>query len=573
MMPQAPAASARPDIISLDVLLNDVDEGRVQIPRFQRPYVWTPLMMRELFESVLRGYPIGSLLFWEPRESSVLTMSKIGPLDAPEPATKFPVSLVLDGHQRLATLYGVLRLPESYPRDENIGADKLGWWLGYDLVTQEPRQMRRPEDFENPTILPLRSVLKTADFVRFARSIDSSSAIDDAKKIIYIDRADGVQRAVRDYRIALTKMRDGDVDDAVAIFSRVNRSGRRMTTDQMAVALTYRQGFNLEDALDKILEALSPFGFSDVSRTIVLQSLLQGASLNFTKPKFDDLRKKDTQEQIQAAVDPVTAALCNSAQFLNETIGFKTGRLLPYALQLLLLAVFFGTRRVSTQDLDDKTRIALSRWFWATSFSGWFASANSAEIERAVEAMQSFANHIDSASGHSAFDAFFNDRPLRPFPKTFDRRSARIRAMLLVEMARGQLLDPVNGHPIDGSTLLADADLRDLPYVFPSDGTMAARSPANRILLERSYGYSVRKVLASILDQELFGSVTAAAAMETHGINEAARAAITARNLPAFVRAREVELQNQENAFLKQFDLKIGDSMERSDEEVDVDED
>ena len=573
MTPQAPAASARPDIISLDVLLNDVDEGRIQIPRFQRPYVWTPQMMRELFESVLKGYPIGSLLFWEPRESSVLTMSKIGPLDAPRNAAKLPVSLVLDGHQRLATLYGVLRLPESYPRDEGISADKLGWWLGYDLAAQQTRQMRRPEDFENPAILPLRSVLRTADFVRFARSIDSSPIIAETDKVTYIDRADRVQRAVRDYRIALTKMKDGDVDDAVEIFSRVNRSERRMTTDQMAVALTYRQGFNLEEALDRILGSLAPFGFNDVSRTIVLQSLLNAAGLSFTKPKFDDLKKHDTQAQLQTAVDPVTEALCNGAEFLNQTIGFRTGRLLPYALQLLLLAVFFGIRRVSNQELDQKTRHTLSRWFWATSFEGWFASANSAEIERAVEAMQDFARGTDKAGSQSAFESFFHDRSLRPFPKTFDRRSARIRALLLVEIARGQLLDPVTGDAIDGSALLADEDLRDLPYVFPSNGTKAARSPANRILLERKYGYSVRKKLTSLLEQELLGNDATKTALETHGINEDACEAIKANDLANFVRAREAELQRQENAFLNQFDLQIGEAVERSEEEVDVDED
>src|ERR1035441_10574260 len=107
MINSAPAASARPDIISLDVLLNDVDEGRVQIPRFQRPYVWTPQMMRELFESVISGYPIGSLLFWTPRELTVKTMDHIGPLPVPTFAPNAGVSLVLDGHQCLATLYGV----------------------------------------------------------------------------------------------------------------------------------------------------------------------------------------------------------------------------------------------------------------------------------------------------------------------------------------------------------------------------------------------------------------------------------------------------------------------------------
>jgi hypothetical protein len=528
-------------------------------------------MMRELFESVLRGYPIGSLLFWNLRELNVQTMDLIGPVPAPNANGKSPVSLVLDGHQRLATLYGVLRLPEDYPKDESVGADKLGWWIGYDLATQEPRQMRRPADFDNPTILPLRSVLKTADFVRFARSIDSSKTITETEKITLIDRADSVQRAIRDYRIALTVMRDGNINDAVAIFSRINRSGRRITTDQMAVALTFQEGFNLEDALDRILGDLNAFGFGDVSRTIVLQTLMQGAGQNFMKPKFDDLRKKETQERLQTAVAPVTEALSNAAKFLRETIGFSTGRLLPYALQFLLLAVYFRTRRIGSKDLDQETRSALSKWFWATSFSGWFASANSAEVEHAVRAMEAFANATNGSS-RNAFDKFFLDRDLRPFPRTFDRRSARVRALLLVEIARGTLLDPVNGNAINGSELLADGDLRDLPYVFPSDGTMAARSPANRVMLPRSYGYSVRKMLADLLDQPLLGDNGAVAALETHGINEAAREAIRARSLQGFVRAREAELQSQENAFLGQFGLHIAESVERSEEEVDNDE-
>ena len=578
MTTQAPAASARPDIISLDVLLNEVDEGRVQIPRFQRQYVWTPQMMRELFESVLSGYPVGSLLFWIPRESNFPTMSKIGPLQAPSVVPQSPVSLVLDGHQRLATLYGVLRLPEGYPRDESIGADKLGWWLGYDLATQQPRQMRRPEDFENPKILPLRSVLKTADFVRFARSIDASKTISESDKVKYIDRADGVQRAIRDYRIALTIMRDGNVDDAVAIFSRINRSGRRMTSDQMAVALTYQKGFNLEDALDQILGSLSPFGFGDVSRTVILQSLLQGAGQNFVKPKFDDLRKKETQESLEMAVEPVSAALSSGSRFLNSTIGFRTGRLLPYALQFLLLAVFFGARRISYDDLDEDRRRTLSRWFWATSFSGWFASANSAEIVRAVETMAAFARGTDFPKDRVAFEALFDDRPLRPFPKTFDRRSARIRAMLLVEITRGKLLDPADGTGIDGSALLADSDSRDLPYVFSPDGTMTTRSPANRILLDRKYGYTVRKLLTSLLAGQhtlpLEGRSVdeTLTALETHGINKSAGEAILGGNAQAFMEARESKLQRQEEAFLRQFSLHIGASVERSVEETDIDE-
>jgi hypothetical protein len=564
MSTQAPAASARPDIISLDVLLNDVDEGRIQIPRFQRQYVWTPQMMRELFDSVLNGYPIGSLLFWTPRELNVRMMPNIGPIPARTPPQKSQISLVLDGHQRLATLYGVLRLPENHIKSENAAADKLGWWLGYDLEAMETRQMRRPDDFENPSVLPLRAVLNTTDFVRFARLIDGSFALTDAQKAEYLNRADAVQRAVRDYRIALTTMRDGTVNDAVAIFSRINRSGKRMTTDQMAVALTYEDGFNLEEALDEILGSLSKFGFGDVSRTIVLQSLLNQAGQNFAKPKFDELRKRDIQQKLQAATTPATAALCEAADFLNNVIGFSTGRLLPYALQILLLAVFFSEKKIRSNELGEELKSILLRWFWATSFSGWFASASSTEVERAVETMTNFARSNELKSGRVQFETFFLDRPLRPFPKTFDRRSARIRAMLLVEMIRGQLLDPVTNEPLNGSELMADRDRNDLPYVFPTDGTKTARSPANRILLDRTYGSSVRGVLTDCLQNVI--------ALETHGIDANARLAIRERNLLDFVEARERQLVNQEAQFLERFQLEIGEKTERSDEELDVDE-
>jgi hypothetical protein len=565
MAKNAPAASARPDIISLDVLLNDVDEGRIRIPRFQRPYVWAPQMMRELFESVISGYPIGSLLFWTPRELTVDTMAKLGPLEIPQGKSNSPVSLVLDGHQRLATLYGVLRLPDSFLSDEqHMSAESLAWCIGYDLKEEETRQMRRPDDFDSPTILPLRAILKTVDFVRFARNIDANESLTPKEKTLYLDRADMVQRAIRDYRIALTIMRDGGVDDAVQIFSRINRSGRRMSTDQMAVALTYQDGFSLEDALDRMLFSLSPYGFGEVTRTIVLQTLLHGAGQSFTKPKFDDLRKRSVQGELKEAEKRVTEALIGASTFLNEEIGLRTGKLLPYALQLLCLAVFFQVRAVTFAKLATETKWTLKKCFWATSFSGWFASANTAEVTRAVEAMTAFAQSKESYEDTTRFDSFFNDRPLRPFPKTFDRRSARIRAMFLVQMASQSLIDPVDGKEIDGSAIFADEDRADIPYVFPPDGTLAARSPANRILLDRKYGGYIRGLV------EQYSSDVSS--WRTHGITEEAIAAALGKNLSSFVQLREAELKQKEALFLKGFGLEISSDIAASIEEVDTDD-
>lgn len=567
---QAPAASARPEIITLDVLLNDVDEGRIQIPRFQRAYVWAPQMMRELFESVLNGYPIGSLLFWNVREFSVATMNVIGPVQAPARAVNLPMSLVLDGHQRLATLWGVLRLPEDYSRDFGSAADRLGWWLAYDLTNEQVRQMRGQADFLNPTILPLRVILRTAEFVRFARNIDRSLTLSEAEKTLYLDRADEVQRKIRDYKISLTVMRDGTVNDAVAIFSRINRSGRRMSADQMAVALTYSEGFNLDETLSEILGALKPFGFDDVSRTVILQSLMEAAGQNFVKPKFDDLRKPSTQEDLAAATTGVTEALCEAVRFFNEVIGYSTGRLLPYALQLLMLAVFFRVSGQSLADLDTTTVEELSRWFWATSFSGWFASANSSEIEKSVRIMTAFASEPKSGTMVSRLRGYFEDRPLRPFPKTFDSRSARIRAMLLVQMNRKPLRDPSTLLPINGSQLMAEAETRELPYIFrPINDVKESRSPANRILLDGAHGRSTRSFLKEAIDKSSDGHTDAIEALEAYGIDQQARLSLQSGDLRAFVQAREDKLMIFEQEFLQHFGLKLSSDIQRSDEEVD----
>ncbi|RUX19787.1 DUF262 domain-containing protein [Mesorhizobium sp. M2A.F.Ca.ET.042.01.1.1] len=564
MQNHAPAASARPDIISLDVLLNDVEEGRVRVPRFQRPYVWTPQMMRELFESVLSGYPIGSLLFWAPRDLVVETMDMVGPIAIPTADLSSQISLVLDGHQRLATLFGILRLPENHPRGDTASASDSAWWLGYDLEAEQCRQFRKPEDFQNPALLPFRTVLRTADFVKFARSIDATSRYSTQDKVILLDRADRVQRAIRDYRVALTSMRDGTVDDAVAIFARVNRSGRRMSSDQMAVALTYHHGFNLEDTLDSILGALSEYGFGDVSRNVVLQSLLRGAGRNFTKPNFDDLRKSETQQALQHATDPVKQSLCEAASFLNRVIGFHTARLMPYALQLFMLSVFFLSRTSENSPPNRQIEHVLARWFWATSFEGWFASANSSEVEQAANSMEQFALSNLDEQDIKQFEARFIDRPLRPFLKTFDRRSARIRSLMLVQIARGPLIDPITGEELDGSALVADPDTRDIPYVFAPDGTKAARSPANRILLPRSHGGVVRAALEAHTDET--------GGLASHGIDGKARAALALGDLLAFVSAREAVLVAQEAEFLSKFGLRKSDDIAPSEYEVDIDD-
>lgn len=87
---------------SLSKLVHDIDRGEIGLPDIQRPFVWKPAKVRDLFDSMYRGFPVGYLLFWaNPSGGS----RQIGT----SRKQAVPDLLIVDGQQRLTSLYAVLR--------------------------------------------------------------------------------------------------------------------------------------------------------------------------------------------------------------------------------------------------------------------------------------------------------------------------------------------------------------------------------------------------------------------------------------------------------------------------------
>jgi len=90
----------------LSALLSDVSRGNIKIPVFQREYVWGDEQIMSLLDSIYNGYPVGSLLLWSTKEE-LKHERDVGGFALPKTPEDFPVNYVLDGQQRLTTLYGV----------------------------------------------------------------------------------------------------------------------------------------------------------------------------------------------------------------------------------------------------------------------------------------------------------------------------------------------------------------------------------------------------------------------------------------------------------------------------------
>ncbi len=117
-----PYPAPMPEIQYLKALLRKIKEGKLRIPAFQRNLVWDENQILDLLESILKGYPIGSLLFWQV-ESKILDVQTEPEIPFPNVKEVYPLSYVLDGLQRLSTLYGVFNADKKIETRFNIVFD------------------------------------------------------------------------------------------------------------------------------------------------------------------------------------------------------------------------------------------------------------------------------------------------------------------------------------------------------------------------------------------------------------------------------------------------------------------
>jgi Protein of unknown function DUF262 len=88
--------------VKISTVLDKIDEGAIALPEFQRGYVWNRAQVRGLMHSLYRRYPVGGLMTW---------LTKTETADARGDGALHPgyVSLLLDGQQRMTSLYGIVR--------------------------------------------------------------------------------------------------------------------------------------------------------------------------------------------------------------------------------------------------------------------------------------------------------------------------------------------------------------------------------------------------------------------------------------------------------------------------------
>ena len=474
------------EVVFLGKLIERIMAGKIRVPRFQRAFVWRQADLHALLESILLGFPIGSILVWDTGEN-IASTERIGPVPI-SPAPALSVGYLLDGQQRVSTLAGTLRLTDEMEPTMH----QVDWRVYCNLDTLEFH--REPADGLKAHHFPVRSLLNTAGFFDACRRIESE--VDDpARSRRWLEEADRLAGAFRDYQLPLIHIREADLDTAVTVFARLNRTGRKMTADEMVSALTYdAEKFHLDQQLSKFQAELAPRGFGNIDRVFLLRSVLAALDRDlYAKDWADIMVKKEVRAQLPSAFEWAAEGIRRALKFLR-TLGVTSDRLLPYGLQLVLLGEFFRRCPEPTEPVVE----LLNRWFWVTSFTGWFGGVNTAQAKRALSEIIKLAE--GTGSGFGVIDP---KAPAQPFPDRFDGRSARVRAFLLY-LASLSPLSLRDAGTLDPGELLSTVGTGAVGYVSTNQSLEhLIGSPANRMFVDRGHVGQAFRVLQGMSDRRL----------------------------------------------------------------------
>jgi hypothetical protein len=543
--------SVVPEVQFLEQVLQWISLGELRVPKFQRPFLWRPEQMLQLFDSMERGYPVGSLLIWE-TTMPLASLDSIGGRSIPPAPEGGKVAYVLDGHQRLSTLFGALHRSAGAPK--SIRQEDWMWWVyrPLDRADHDGVRYRHWKSGEKvpDSYLPMRSVLRTLDFLGYARQLSDTYTRDEADRLT--NESERIAQRVKNYKVSVVRMQGGTLQQAVEVFSRINSSGQKMRPDQMVSALTYGTTGpeTLSDKMEEIQGRIAASGFGEIPIMTIFQTVLALSGEEDVQNTSWEMMARKVQGQLMGAVEKTDRTLQEVVDFLKVEAQVPLARLVPYNIQIMLLAVFFHF----SGKVKEGQRKKLREWFWITSLAGTFAGANTTQVRKFIEEMKAFAEGKRELS--------YSDERARAFPERFDLRSARVRAYLLWDLQTFPERKNPDGKPINVVDQLATAHRETYRHIITQSGVPEASSPANRIVMATPPGMSIRQALIRLAEEGQIGI------LDSHGVSLDSVEYLKTDDYADFIVARQHEVASREKEFIESLGIQ---SSEQEFGEADID--
>jgi len=371
---EAPRIQVQPS--SLPALLNEMMQGQLQVPRFQRDFVWPITKTRALLDSMYKEFPIGSFFLWRAPANFPLMIRPLTELKIPIPQPGTSAAYILDGQQRLASLFCVVNKIKLGSRDYGR--------ICIDLEVATKYDQNQEEDFQQDIF-----VYRVGDNNQYISVYEligpNSHSIFRNIPERWTAAFNKAANLFRTYPFSVVWIQSQTLANAIEIFQRINQAGQPLSRYDLVCANVWRDDFDFRKRVNDLNKKFEQQGFGKIDETIYTQAF----SLIINDQCTTAAELSLQTDQIIKIWDAVITALELAVNCAVNNMGVKRTEYLPYRGLLVVLTYFFYHAK---GPISAKDREVLWNWFWRVTLSERYSSTSPL---RMAEDAKKLRAHLD----------------------------------------------------------------------------------------------------------------------------------------------------------------------------------
>ena len=362
--------------MKISTILDHIDSGHFALPEFQRGYVWKRDQVRGLFDSLYRRHPVGGLLVWA-TEPKAAAHRGDGPIAAGI------VKLLLDGQQRMTSLYGVVRgkQPRFFDGDAQAFSG-LRFHLGDETFAfYQPIKMQ-----DDPLWIDVTELMQAGHdgigsiVSQLPSNLDHSGFFGRLLKLL----------GITDIDLHIEEVTDPDItlDIVVDIFNHVNSGGTKLSKGDLALARICAEWPKARDSMKAKLQEWHDKGYY-----FSMDWLLRSVSTVLTgEAKFQFLHDRD-ESDIRDGLERASKHIDTSLNLIARRLGLDHDRVFFGRFGVPVMARYLD--RKSTQ-MNAIERDKLAFWFAQAGMWGRFSASTETAIDQDLAALEGANGGLDA---------------------------------------------------------------------------------------------------------------------------------------------------------------------------------
>ncbi|MBI3733211.1 MAG: DUF262 domain-containing protein [Chloroflexi bacterium] len=519
--------------LSLKSVLDQIVEGKIQLPDFQRGWVWDDEHIRSLLVSIARDFPIGSIMLLEAGGQARFQIRPVEGIELTTGASKVE-RLILDGQQRLTSLAQVLRLNQPVKtKDSQKREVERYYYIDIekalsgnsnleDAIIGVDGSKTLKKNFGREVVLDLSTeVMEFAQFHFPCSQILNSDRWEEGLMAYnqnifarYMKFRSEILNRFRDYLIPIIDLKKENTKEAVClVFEKVNTGGVPLSVFELVTASYAADGFNLRDdwygSTERNIEGRKKkLATKPLLNEIEPTDFLQGISLFYSYDRqLKDLASGKTskeatavgakREQVlslpltayQQGADRLTAGFLVAERFLRME-GFRNPKYLPYRSQLVPLASVLV--QLGDRWLEPIIYKKIARWFWCGVFGELYGGAIETRIALDMVDLLAWIEKPDTQEPATVIAAGFQGSRLDTLRT---RTSAAYRGLYVLLQRDGAQDFFWKARMVD---LDHDECAIDIHHIFPSEWCKSSGIPdriSNAIVNKTAISYKANRMI------------------------------------------------------------------------------